>query len=215
MDKLILAVDTATSAGGVSISKGTEILGEIYLNMATTHSQRVLKTIDILLKELNIRLDEFELFVSSIGPGSFTGIRIGLSLLKGFSESLKIELVGVPTIDALAAEYKKEGEFVSFIEGRAGEIFFATFKKQDGILKRISEYSSADTSFLMKNRNNFGVFKSRELLQFAEKGNLFAHNFSKLAVENYDEYKKNNVVPLYIKDSDAEINFKIQSLSER
>ncbi len=158
MSKLIMAVDTATSAGSVAVLKEKEILGEIYLNMSTTHSERVLKTIDILLRELSLELVDFDFLVASIGPGSFTGIRIGLSILKGFALALDKELIGVPSIDALAMEFGKEGEFISFIEGRAKEIFYAYFQKKDGKLIRKSDYESSDFQILKDNKYNIGIF---------------------------------------------------------
>ena len=208
MSKLIMAVDTSTSAGSVAVLRDREILGEIYLNMNTTHSERVLKTIDILIRELSLELTDFDYFVSSIGPGSFTGIRIGLSILKGFALTLNKELIGVSSIDALAAEFGKEGKFIAFIEGRAKEIFYAFFQKKGKELRRISDYASSDFQILKNNKSNFGIFKSEEINAIAEQGNLFAHNFALLALENFNRYQPPNVTPLYIKKSDAEINYK-------
>ncbi len=208
MSRLILSVDTATTAGSVAVLHEKKILGELFVDTQKTHSERVLKTINFLLSELNLSINDFELFVASIGPGSFTGIRIGLSILKGFACALNKKLLGISAIDALATEYKGNGKFLAFIEGRAGEIFYAFFEKNNNLLKRLSDYKSENFLKLATNDNNYGIFKSKEIEKFAEKGYLFAHNFALFALEHQDNYKKDNITPLYIKPSDAEINFK-------
>ena len=209
---IILAVDTSTTAGSVSVLDNKEILGEVFLNIKDTHSQRILKIIDFLLKSLKIDISDVELFVSSIGPGSFTGIRIGLSLLKGFSLVSNKPLIGISSLDALSMEFKGDGEFYSFIEGRKDEIFYAKYKKYNLKVERISDYINNNRDITKEFNNSIGIFKDNQYFKTSLKGNLFAHNFGILGFEKYtdaidkSQFNAKNTLPLYLKKSDAEMD---------
>ncbi len=207
---LTLAVDTSTQSGSVAILSDNKLLGEIYIDNNFTHSETLLTNIDTLLKYVGKNISDIGLFVSSIGPGSFTGIRIGLSLLKGFSCSMNKPLVGVSSIDALAMEYKGEGNFCAFIEGRANEVFYSVFKRDDSEIVKISDYNCAEKDILNNFDRKIGICKS-DLLTDNEKGNLFAHNFALLGIRKFnlsnDNSIESNVVPMYLKKTDAELNF--------
>ena len=211
---LILALDTSTSAGSVAILEDSEVIGEIFLQLKTTHSERVLSTIDILLKYLNIEISDIDIFVAGIGPGSFTGIRIGISIIKGFAAVSHKSTVGISSLDALAMEYKNSGDFYSFIEGRKDEVFIAKFRRHNNkIIEKLDDYKVAKKHTIKINSNNsIGIFKDNYFSNLANKGNLFAHNFGILGfykytqVENSEILSCNNLIPLYLKKSDAETN---------
>ena len=215
----ILAIDTSTKAGSVCLLNNDEIIGELYFNLEKTHSERILPIIDYLLKFSKTDINEIDLFVSGIGPGSFTGIRIGLSIAKGFSFALKKPLIGVSSLDALANDVYIEDEFISIIEGRNNEFFYAVFKRENEHLIKKSNYLSVKINelpkkkyaiilsnllFLKNNKKNYN-FPFENII----KGKLYAHNFGFIG---FKKYKKTEVLsdvnPLYLKPSDAEINFK-------
>ncbi len=208
---LILSVDTSTSAGSVAIIEDKDLVGELYLQLKTTHSERVLNTIDTLLEFSRIDITDIDIFVASLGPGSFTGIRIGLSILKGFAAVSKKPLVGISSLDALAMEFKGEGEFAAFIEGRREEVFYSVYRKMGGDLKQIQDYSVANREIIKTFPKNIGVFNSNDFFNFSLKGNLFAHNFALLgykkfiSTEDKSIFQGINILPMYLKKSDAEI----------
>ncbi len=211
---LILALDTSTSAGSVAILEDFDILGEIFLQLKTTHSERVLTTIDILLKYLDIDISQIDLFVASVGPGSFTGIRIGVSIIKGFVSVSNKPAVGISSLDALAMEFKGKSNFISFIEGRRDEVFLAEYRRNSNIIERVGDYKVFEKSEIKNSKECIGSFKNEFFSSFAKKGTLFAHNFGILGfhkytqVENSEILSSNNLIPLYLKKSDAEINKK-------
>jgi tRNA threonylcarbamoyladenosine biosynthesis protein TsaB len=146
---LILAVDTSTMVGGVALINDGALLGEHVLNVRATHSERLMSSVDATLTGANIAPGDLDAIACGVGPGSFTGVRIGVSAAKGMSYALGIPLVGVPTLDALA--YGRSpgfSEVWSMIDARHGRCYVACYKPSDsfGAAKRILDYSVLDVS---------------------------------------------------------------------
>jgi len=97
----ILGVDTSNKIASVAVYENGKILGEKFSDDQKTHSEKVLPIIDELLKEINIQIKEIDQFVVCTGPGSFTGIRIGVSLVKGMAEGLGKRVIGVTSLQGL------------------------------------------------------------------------------------------------------------------
>ncbi|MDZ4383175.1 MAG: tRNA (adenosine(37)-N6)-threonylcarbamoyltransferase complex dimerization subunit type 1 TsaB, partial [Thermodesulfovibrionia bacterium] len=91
----ILALETATMAGSIAIVDDEELIAEVKLNINVAHSERLISSIDYLLNASRLSIKDIDAFAISIGPGSFTGLRIGLSTAKGFSYAAKKPLVPV------------------------------------------------------------------------------------------------------------------------
>ena len=99
----ILALETATIAGSVAISDDTSgLIGEVKINVRIAHAERLMPSIQWLLESSRVTIEEIDAFAISIGPGSFTGLRIGLSTVKGFAFATNKPVVSVPTLDAFA-----------------------------------------------------------------------------------------------------------------
>jgi tRNA threonylcarbamoyladenosine biosynthesis protein TsaB len=98
----ILGIETATRTGGVAIVSEGAVLAEYTLNIEVTHSERLMSTVDRVLKDTGIPLASLDGFGVSIGPGSFTGLRIGLSTVKGLAFTTGKPVAAVPTLKALA-----------------------------------------------------------------------------------------------------------------
>lgn len=97
-----LAIDTSTMTASVASLKNSEIVGEVFVNLKINHSPMLLPVIEMLCTASGMKLKEVDLFVCTIGPGSFTGVRIGVSTVKGFALATGKPVVGVSTLDALA-----------------------------------------------------------------------------------------------------------------
>jgi tRNA threonylcarbamoyladenosine biosynthesis protein TsaB len=98
----LLAVETSTLTGAVALLDGDTVVAESRLNVAVTHGERLLGAVDALLRAARWRLAEVEALAVAVGPGSFTGLRIGVSTVKGLAFATGKPVVGVPTLDALA-----------------------------------------------------------------------------------------------------------------
>ncbi|HVO65747.1 MAG TPA: tRNA (adenosine(37)-N6)-threonylcarbamoyltransferase complex dimerization subunit type 1 TsaB [Syntrophales bacterium] len=99
---LILAIDTSTSTASISLLKNYEILSEVFINLGVNHSIILLPALNDLCRLSHIEPSSIDLFVCTIGPGSFTGLRVGASTIKGLALSTGKPVVGVSTLDALA-----------------------------------------------------------------------------------------------------------------
>lgn len=105
----ILSIDTSTDRITLSVSKGKEILLDESSIAEHNHSKKILRLIDNALKKINLKIEEIDAFATTIGPGSFTGLRTSLGTLKGLCFSLEKPLIGIPSLYALAfpaVEYK-------------------------------------------------------------------------------------------------------------
>jgi tRNA threonylcarbamoyladenosine biosynthesis protein TsaB len=98
-----MAVDTSTLAGGVALLDGERLIGEYLLDVRVTHSERLMPAIDRLLGDAGWTTASLQGLAVAVGPGSFTGLRIGLSAVKGLGWALGLRVAAVPTLDALAA----------------------------------------------------------------------------------------------------------------
>jgi tRNA threonylcarbamoyladenosine biosynthesis protein TsaB len=98
----ILGIETATKTGGVAIVSEDGVLAEYTLNIEVTHSERLMSTVDRVFKDTGLRMASIDGFGVSIGPGSFTGLRIGLSTVKGLAFTTGKPVAAVPTLKALA-----------------------------------------------------------------------------------------------------------------
>jgi len=126
----VLAIDTHSSSGSIAISKDDKIVFVSYLDIRATHSSRLIRQIDYGLKATNILLDEIDLIVVCSGPGSFTGIRIGLSTAKGIAFGKNIPVQDISALDALAYNFfGMEKVICSFIDAKTKEIYACLYDK--------------------------------------------------------------------------------------
>jgi len=99
----VLAVETSTLSGGVALLDGERVVGEYTLDVRITHSERLMAAIDRLLSDAGWTARDLHGIAVTVGPGSFTGLRVGLSTVKGLALALTIPVAAVPTLDAMAA----------------------------------------------------------------------------------------------------------------
>ena len=128
-------------AGGVALLNEEKLLSEYTLDVQTTHSARLMPALDHILRDSSVDKGELDGIAISIGPGSFTGLRIGLATAKGLALGLGIPLVGVPTLDALAGNIPFAAHQVCpMLDARKGEVYTSLFRHENGALVRRSPY---------------------------------------------------------------------------
>ncbi len=124
----ILALETSTMLGGVAIADEHGLIAEIRLNVKTTHSERMMTAIDWLLGQADLSLDKVDAVAVASGPGSFTGLRIGLATAKGLCYATGKPLVLVPTLEALAWHFPYcRHPVCTMLDARKGEVYAAVF----------------------------------------------------------------------------------------
>src|SRR5438876_6200983 len=137
----VLAVETSTLAGGAALLDGGLVVGEYTLDISLTHSERLMGTIDRLLTDAGWTVHDLEGLAVSVGPGSFTGLRIGLSTVKGLALALTIPIAAVPTLDAMAAALPfAELPVCPVIDARKGEVYASLYRWDDDGMRREWDY---------------------------------------------------------------------------
>ena len=145
----ILAFDTSSVRGSVALLEGREVRAELRLHSLQTHSALLLNSIQFLLNRLDWTLSDLNLVAVGIGPGSFTGIRIGIATALGISQTLSIPFAGISGLEALAHE-------AAFLDGRIGvmldahrsQVFYAEFISKRGKIQLCQKSTLIDISDL-------------------------------------------------------------------
>jgi tRNA threonylcarbamoyladenosine biosynthesis protein TsaB len=135
----VLALDTATLVSSVALATRDTLLAELTLHTRKTHSEQLMPHIEQVLALAGVQKNEIEAIAVSIGPGSFTGLRIGLATAKALSYALKAPLVGVPTLEALAFGCPVPGAILApTLDAQKGNIYLALYSWRDQGLQEIS-----------------------------------------------------------------------------
>ena len=124
---IILAIETATRAGSVAISRGENILARATGDAASSHSTDLIENIDRILQEARVQLGDVDLFGVAIGPGSFTGLRIGLATAKSLAVATKKKCAGISTLAAIALAAGESERTVALLPAGRGEVFAQMF----------------------------------------------------------------------------------------
>ena len=123
----ILAVDTAGKTAGVALLQDDRLLYEVYLDAGMTHSETLMPMIDTCLKMCGMTCAEIDLYGVNAGPGSFTGLRIGLAAVKGLAFPRETLCAPVSTLEALAAAHTGEGTVLCALDARRAQVYSAAF----------------------------------------------------------------------------------------
>ncbi|WAC03705.1 tRNA (adenosine(37)-N6)-threonylcarbamoyltransferase complex dimerization subunit type 1 TsaB [Lacinutrix neustonica] len=212
----ILSIETATTNCSVSLSKDGEtvLLKEDY-SANYSHAERLHVFIDTVLNEANVKRSQLDAIAVSKGPGSYTGLRIGVSAAKGLCYALDIPLIAVSTLEALAHQVKvTSGHIVPMLDARRMEVYAAVFSKDYKLERAIQaqvldehafqDYLKSETLYFIGN----GVTKTKELI--AHKNAVFiddklpsANEMSSIAYAKYQKSDTEDVAyfePYYLKD---------------
>ncbi len=226
----VLAIETSTYSGSIAVSEDDEILGEFYFNMGPSHSEKLVPSIDWLLNGLHIHKSELDGIAVSLGPGSFTALRVGISTAKGIALSLRIPVTGASSLELMAMNLPFAGHSVcSVMDAKKGELFAALFRSGDGEFERVTEdmtVTPAKLNEIIKEKTIFigeGALLYRDFLEDNQVSleNVVlcprylnyprASSLAQLGVRNLGAGNVDDVVtlaPIYLRKSDAEITSK-------
>lgn len=136
----ILAVDTTASPVSVAILTDGFLAGEFFLNTKTTHSQTLMPLVDTILKTTGTDIKDIDVFAVNAGPGSFTGVRIGVSSIKGMSMPFDTKCASVSTLESMAyCMPYTDGIACSVMDARCSQVYNALFRLSDGQVIRLTE----------------------------------------------------------------------------
>ena len=134
----VLGIETSTKTGSVAIISDEGIIAQYSLNIEVTHSERLMATVDRVLKDTGIQMRQFDGFSIAIGPGSFTGLRIGLSTIKGLAFATGKPVAAVPTLKALAWSLPYSAyPICPLLDARKNEVYAALYAFNGSVLTQV------------------------------------------------------------------------------
>ena len=137
---LILAFETSAKAASVALTDGGRLLGESYQNTGLTHSQTLMVMAEDLLKQCNKTVNDITAVAVAEGPGSFTGVRIGVAAAKGFAWGREIPCYGISTLEAMALSLGAyEGHVCACMDARRSQVYNAIFRADGAAPLRLTE----------------------------------------------------------------------------
>jgi tRNA threonylcarbamoyladenosine biosynthesis protein TsaB len=174
----ILGIDTSTLVLAVGVVSEEKVLAEVKLDIQVTYSEILLSSIDQLLKNIQTRIEDIDGFSLAIGPGSFTGLRIGLSTVKGLAFALKKPVAAVVSLDCLASFFPYSNFPVgALLDAKKQEVYFAWYDTRKGEIKRISDY-------LVISPENLNEFIKEKTLLVGPGAKVYRENIEKSLKEN-------------------------------
>lgn len=139
----ILAFETSAKAASVALLQDGNLLGEYMQNSGQTHSRTVMQMAQDLLKNCDLSAKDVDAVACAAGPGSFTGVRIGLAAAKGFAWGREIPLVGVSTLEAMARTVAvADGVYCAAMDARRNQVYTALFQVENGVFRRLMDDSA-------------------------------------------------------------------------
>ena len=221
----ILSITTSSKICGVAILEDTSIIKEINLNNGLTHSETLMPLIKQIFEETNLTLSDIDLLVSDIGPGSFTGIRIGISTVKAFADSLGIPSIGVNSSDSLTYNCENMGVICSLIDAKKNNVYCeifenilnstfshivkrkASFGNIENLLLEIKEIKPEyDITFVGDGATTYKnvILEYLPSAKFIDNNDLSASKVGFAGFYNYTTHNIQEVMPLYLRKSEAE-----------
>ncbi|MBQ7504119.1 MAG: tRNA (adenosine(37)-N6)-threonylcarbamoyltransferase complex dimerization subunit type 1 TsaB [Ruminococcus sp.] len=176
----ILALDSSAKACSVAITDDNRILGSFFINTALTHSQTLVPMIDSLLKNTNTDLKEIDRIAVSAGPGSFTGVRIGVSAVKGIAMPSDIPCVSVSTLEAMPYNViERDAVVCAVMDARCGQVYNALFDVIDGNVTRLCDDRALSIEELGKELKTF----RKKIVLVGDGAELCYNSFKEFSVD--------------------------------
>lgn len=215
----ILAIDTSSKICSCAILENEELIDEINLDDGRTHSENLLPIMSELLERNKIDLKEIDLISCCVGPGSFTGIRIGVASIKAIAEVHNIKIASVTSLETLARINESEKIKVTMIDARNNQIYCGIFDNEYNqieelmaddiynIIEVLKKYENmifiGDGAILHKEK----IVENIENAEFSEKNEQKASIGGKIAYKKYSDSDlkiADTILPIYLRKSQAE-----------
>lgn len=220
----ILAIETSGKVCAVALTENEKLIMEKIIEDENTHSVKLMPLINEVFKENNMYLSDIDLFSCDIGPGSFTGIRIGVSTVKAFLDAKNKKAVGVTSLEVLARNIEEDGVICSLIDAKNDNVYYGLFEKNGKEYKQIEELKFDNienivNAFGDKNKKIFfvgnGSIVHKDVIESKLKNaiitddkkinSLNARNIALVAFEKSGQaVDSNNLSPIYLRKSNAE-----------
>lgn len=220
----LLAIETSGKICAVALLEDENIILEKIIEDENTHSVKLMPLIDEVLKEANVKLKDIDLFVCDKGPGSFTGIRIGISTIKAFIDVTNKKAIGITSLESLAYGVEKEGIICSLIDAKNENVYYGLFKKENNSISQVGnlEFNNINEIVNQLSQKQESIFfigngsinykelikdslKEKAIFVSEEKCKLNARNIALAAYKKKEEaVNSDKLVPVYLRKSSAE-----------
>lgn len=136
----ILSVDSSAKTASVAVTDGTTLLSECFVNAGLTHSRTLMPMVDNALSQADLKIENIDAICVNAGPGSFTGIRIGVAAVKGLALATDKPCSGVSTLESIAYNFIDEDAIIcAAMDARCNQVYAALFNVENGIVSRICD----------------------------------------------------------------------------
>lgn len=221
----VLAVDTSTMMSSISILENDKIIADSSINQKETHSEMLVPLIKRMLDDLKIKANDIDLFAIAKGPGSFTGLRIGMTSLKAMAQALDKPLIGISTLEGMAYSILNDNYVLPIIDARGKRYFAGLYKWNNNQLEMQFEeiIEEEELENRIKNIDKLTIvgeaisklplsIKEASNIKLAHAGlnNGISRNIAILAKERFergDIDSTYDITPNYLRKSQAEISF--------
>jgi tRNA threonylcarbamoyl adenosine modification protein YeaZ len=223
---LVFAADTATEYCNLSLFEDNTRLANLSFKNRGTHSKNIIENIDYCYKLAGKDIKETDLFAAGTGPGNFTGVRIGVSTLKGISYSMKKPLVGISSLDSIAYSLRfSDKKILSVVDARRGEVYYSFYDFKDGKLINKTEesvdkpenisFKDCDKGYIVTGnasklyKDVFDLLLKNVYYPPAWMTEISSDLMCEIAIDKYEESGLDEtfgIVPNYIRKSNAEEN---------
>lgn len=225
----ILAIDTSTAAASAALMDNGYLFCEHILNDGKKHSEKLIDIMDLVIKNSGMKAKDIDAFAYSMGPGSFTGLRIGAAAVLGMAQALDKPVIGIPTLDGLAYNlWREKGIICPMLDAQRNMVYSSIYGFEGDKLVKYEDFRAIDIDNLIEKLNSFDeditflgdgvpIFKDKlkkglKSLYFAPAVNLFprASSIAALASIKYEKGEISSYRDIklcYIRKSQAEVEY--------
>ncbi len=225
----VLGIDTSTPCGSVGLVDEDRVWADFLLNIPLTHSERLLTSVEGVLREAGVPLEDVDGWALSLGPGSFTGLRIGVSVVKGLALATGKPVAGVPTLDVLACQVAPTPYLICpLLDARKEEVYTALYRYgHESVPERLSPDQTSRPEILIETVREKTIFIGDGVRRY---GNLLRNDLPALALFPHPslhvphgstvarlgldllrggkELDLASFAPIYVRPSEAELKWK-------
>ncbi len=206
-DVIVLAIESATGRAGVAIGTPDGVVASVQVTRGPRHAEVLVPSIEFVCEQSGIALGDIDAIAVDVGPGLFTGLRVGIATANGIAQALGKPMIGVSSLDLLAHAYRHAGtDVVAVIDARRSEVYAARYAVQDEVLTRVMEPVVLPPDDLRATlRDSPDVVIVGDTMDPAIFDRPSADILARVA-PSYDLVQANALQPLYLRKSDAELN---------
>lgn len=217
----ILSVETSGKVCAVALTEDNNLIKEGLIEDENTHSVKLMPLVDKLLNQTNTNIKDINLFACDIGPGSFTGIRIGVSTIKAFIDVTNKKAIGVSSLEVLAENVEEDGVICSLIDAKNENVYCGIFEKTQDNLQQTEDLKFDNINNIINSVKNInkkiifvgdGSIAYKDMIEYElenakvlEHVTLNARNIGTIAFRKKEQaVDTHNLKPLYLRQSNAE-----------